>query len=67
MCVTLRDEGGQTALETTTRGPFLLANLLAGRYEVEAMASGERTERTTVHVVSGRLARTFMTFPPQRR
>jgi hypothetical protein len=65
--ITLRDERGQTVLDTTTRGPFLLADLPAGRYEVEATASGERTERSTVDVVSGRLARTFLTFPPERR
>jgi hypothetical protein len=66
--VRLRNERGQTVLETTTRGPFLLADVPAGRYQVEATtASGERTERSTVDVMSGTLARTFLTFPPERR
>jgi hypothetical protein len=54
-------------LETTTRGPFLLADLPAGRYDVKASASGDRTESTTVDVVRGQQARTFLTFPRKQR
>jgi hypothetical protein len=65
--VTLRDSSGQAVLETTTRGPFLLADLPEGNYQVEASASGDRTESTTVNVVRGQLARTFLTFPSRQR
>lgn len=64
--VTVRDGNGQTVLDTSTRGPFLLADLPDGRYEVEAQASGQRTERVTVDVAEGdRLARTFLAFKRQ--
>jgi hypothetical protein len=65
--VTLREQSGQVVLETTTRGPFLLADLPAGRYDVKASASGDRTESTTVDVVRGQQARTFLTFPRKQR
>jgi hypothetical protein len=65
--VTLREESGRVALETTTRGPFLLADLPPGRYRVEARASGDRVEATTIDVVRGQLARAFLTFPRKLR
>jgi hypothetical protein len=50
-------------LETNSRGPFLLAELPSGRYDVEVVAGGNRTEGATVDVVRGQLTRIFLTFP----
>lgn len=39
--VTIRDRSGRMLLDTTTEGPFLLAQLPAGKYRVEADFRGE--------------------------
>jgi hypothetical protein len=44
--VSLRDRSGNSLLETTADGPFLLASLPAGRYGIEAEINGERKHHT---------------------
>lgn len=61
--VILRDASGQTVLETESRGPFLLARVPPGRYELEARAGEDRTEVITVDVAGGEVERAFLTFP----
>jgi hypothetical protein len=39
--VTVRDAKGQTALQTTSDGPFLLAKLPAGKYVIVATLAGK--------------------------
>ncbi|MEJ0009801.1 MAG: carboxypeptidase regulatory-like domain-containing protein [Alphaproteobacteria bacterium] len=47
--VTVTDKGGATMLSTTTDGPFLLANLPAGKYKVSSTYEGV-TKTTDVTV-----------------
>ncbi|MDH6147722.1 MULTISPECIES: carboxypeptidase-like regulatory domain-containing protein [Paraburkholderia] len=47
--VTLSDMHGNTILQTTAKGPFLLASLPHGRYSVSATYDG-KTERRDVNV-----------------
>ena len=43
--VTIKGHAGNTALETTSEGPFLLAKLPAGKYTVTAEESGKTKSR----------------------
>lgn len=47
--VTLSDMHGNTILQTTAKGPFLLASLPDGRYSVTATYNG-KTERRDVNI-----------------
>jgi hypothetical protein len=40
--VSVRDRSGNLLLETTSEGPFLLARLPTGKYQIDAEISGER-------------------------
>ena len=51
--VSVRDRSGNTLLETTAEGPFLLVNLPAGKYRIEAEIRGE-PKHQTVEIRSGR-------------
>ena len=44
--VSVRDRSGNSVLETTADGPFLLANLPAGKYMIEAQYRGDRKHQT---------------------
>jgi hypothetical protein len=46
--VSVRDRSGNALLETTADGPFLLAELPAGTYRIEAEFRGERKHQTAV-------------------
>lgn len=48
--VTIASSAGAAVLRTTTRGPFLLVQLPAGRYRVEATQTGTRAELSSVDV-----------------
>jgi hypothetical protein len=50
--VSVRDRSGNSLLETTAEGPFLLARLPAGKYRLEAEYLGERKHQT-VEIRSG--------------
>lgn len=43
--VVIRDAKGDTVLDTVSGGPFLLAKLPAGRYDVKATQGGKTLER----------------------
>lgn len=51
--VAVRDRSGNALLETTTEGPFLLAKLPTGTYNIEAEIRGERKHQT-VAIRSGK-------------
>jgi len=53
VAVTIRDDKGKTALDTISDGPYLLAELPAGRYTVSAIYDGKKIERSAT-VVSGK-------------
>jgi len=50
--VSVRNRSGTASLETTADGPFLLAELPAGKYTIEAEYRGER-KRRAVEIRSG--------------
>lgn len=60
--VTLTDAKGNVVLDTVADGPFLLANLPAGAYTVQA-DSGGSVKRQTVHVRTGAHARAVFSWP----
>ncbi len=51
--VVIRDRSGKPVLETTAEGPFLLARIPAGRYQVEAEFGGA-TKRQAVEILPGK-------------
>ena len=57
--VLVRDTKGHTVLQTTTKGPFLLARLAPGRYTVEATLAG-KTLHQSVAVKAGQPAKTVL-------
>lgn len=59
--VRIENEKGEEVLETTTEGPFLLADLPPGRYAVRAMADGRRAERRTLDTSEKGQSRMFVT------
>ena len=52
-------------LDTTADGPFLLATLPAGKYEIEAEYNGERKHQA-VDIRSGRHQRMVFVWAPRR-
>jgi hypothetical protein len=46
--VSIRNRSGSALLATTAEGPFLLAELPAGKYQIDAEFRGERKHRTVV-------------------
>jgi hypothetical protein len=44
--VSVRDRSGNSLLDTTAEGPFLLAKLPAGKYKIEAEYRGERKQQS---------------------
>jgi hypothetical protein len=47
--VKITDRAGKTVIDTVSQGPYLLANLPDGAYQVEASADGAtKTQKTTV-------------------
>ncbi|RQO54700.1 hypothetical protein DBR47_21745 [Paucibacter sp. KBW04] len=58
----LRDAKGGLLLKTYAEGPFFLARLPAGRYEVEAQFAGQ-TLRKRVDVKQGQAARALFLWP----
>lgn len=59
--VTITDVSGNTVLDTTSDGPFMLASLPGGRYTVTASYGG-KTEQHTVNVSTARHARQTFTW-----
>lgn len=51
--VTIRDAAGQTVLEVTTSGPYLLADLPPGRYEISARYAGQE-KKTSASIGVGK-------------
>ena len=60
--VTIRDASGKTVLDVTTSGPYLLADLPAGRYDISAQYAGEQ-KKTTATVVAGKPQRLSLLWP----
>jgi hypothetical protein len=52
--VVVRDAGGRTVFETSLDGPWLLARLPPGRYELVATVGGKSQTRTFTVPASGR-------------
>jgi hypothetical protein len=47
--VKITDSAGKTVIDTVSQGPYLLANLPAGNYQVEASSGGAvKTQKTAV-------------------
>lgn len=63
VAVTVRDAKGQTALQTTSDGPFLLAKLPAGKYDIVATLAGKSLNKQ-VRVQHGQAAKTLFMWPP---
>lgn len=61
--VVVRDSKGNTVLETTADGPFLLAKLPAGRYAVEATLA-DKTLKKQVLVKNRQTAKALFLWPP---
>lgn len=51
--VSVRDRSGNALLETTAEGPYLLARLPPGKYNIEAEIRGERKHQI-VEILSGK-------------
>lgn len=64
--VRIKDASGRTVLDTTTNGPFLLAQLPPGRYRIRAEVEGRRTEHRTVHITPKGETRLFVAMPEGR-
>jgi len=63
IAVTVRDAAGRTVLsQVTAQGPFMVARLDPGRYEVEATLAG-RTLKQTVEIHAGSPTRTLFLWP----
>lgn len=60
--VTIRDASGKTVLEVTTSGPYLLADLPAGRYDISAQYAGEE-KKTSATLVAGKPQRLSLLWP----
>lgn len=61
--VIVRDRKGNTVLETTADGPFLLAKLPAGRYAVAATLA-DKTLNRQVLIKKGQPAKVLFMWPP---
>jgi len=61
--VTIRDRSGKLWLDTTAEGPFLLAKLPAGKYQIEADYDGER-KRQSVEIRAGKHQRAVFVWAP---
>ena len=57
--VTIRDGSGKVMLDTTAKGPFLLAQLPSGKYQIDAAYEG-MSKRHSVDVQAGKHARAVM-------
>ncbi len=63
IAVTVRDAAGRTVLsQVTAQGPFMVARLDPGRYEVEATLAGH-TLKQTVEIHAGSPTRTLFLWP----
>jgi hypothetical protein len=51
--VTVRDRAGKVVLEAVSEGPYLLATMPAGKYQIEADNEGV-VKRQVVEIVSGK-------------
>jgi hypothetical protein len=60
--VVVRDASGRTALQATTDGPFMLAQLPPGRYTIEASLDGN-TKRESVTIKGGAPAHATFVWP----
>lgn len=60
--VTIVNSRGDTVLDTSTDGPFMLASLPAGRYKVDASYNG-RTQRRVVNISKSTHARQMFSWP----
>ena len=60
--VTICDRAGNAVLETTSAGPFLLANLPVGKYSIDAEYIGERKHQS-VDVRNGKHRRAVFVWP----
>lgn len=63
VAVTVHDAAGRTVLsQVTAQGPYMVARLDPGRYEVEATLAG-RTLKQTVEIHAGSPTRTLFLWP----
>jgi opacity protein-like surface antigen len=60
--VVVRDASGRTALQATTDGPFMMAQLPPGRYTIEASLDGN-TKRESVTIKGGAPAHATFVWP----
>ena len=60
--VRIEDARGRVVLDTVTEGPFLLADLPAGRYKVSA-AHDDNVKNRNIEVVSGKHRRVVFVWP----
>lgn len=60
--VVVRDASGRTALQATTDGPFMMAQLPPGRYTIEASLNGN-TKRESVTIKGGAPAHATFVWP----
>lgn len=60
--VTIRDASGKTVLEVTSSGPYLLADLPAGRYEISARYAGQE-KKTSASISAGKPQRLSLLWP----
>ncbi len=60
--VVIRDTKGKTVLDTVSSGPFLLAKLPAGRYDIKATQDAKTLERH-VTLIKGKPARVGFLWP----
>lgn len=60
--VVVRDAKGQTALQSTAQGPFMLARLAPGHYAIDATLSG-KTLHEKVNVRHGHPAKAVFLWP----
>jgi len=60
--VTICDRAGNPVLETISAGPFLLANLPAGKYSIDAEYNGERKHQS-VDIHNGKHRRAVFVWP----
>lgn len=60
--VVVRDASGRTALQATTDGPFMMAQLPPGRYTIEASLDGT-TKRKLVTIKGGAPAHATFVWP----
>ena len=62
--VSVRDRSGNSLLDTTAEGPFLLAKLPPGKYKIEAEYRGQRKQQS-VEVRSGAHRRAVFVWAPR--